>query len=292
MLKYKSKWDYVFEAFNYTILALCGLACLLPFVHVVVSSFTSAHEILAKGFVLFPSEPTLDAYRFIFSTSTIARSISVSIYITIVGTAINMFMSLTMAYALSYDRLVGKKYINALIVFSMLFSGGMIPNYILIKNLGMIDSFNSLLIPGAISAFNLIIIKNFFIQIPKELKESAKIDGANEIQTLWSIILPVSMPTIATFTLFYAVGHWNTFFSAILYLNDPKKWPIQVILRNIVILSQGAVGERGEMDPNVVIPPESIKMAVIVVATIPILCVYPFLQKHFTKGVMVGSVKG
>jgi putative aldouronate transport system permease protein len=157
----------------------------------------------------------------------------------------------------------------------------------------MLNTYWSVLIPGAISAFNLIILKNFFQQLPDGLEESAKIDGCNDLQVLIRIVLPLSLPAMATFTLFYAVGHWNTFFNAVLYLDDSHKWPIQVWLRQIVILSQGGVGDSQNFDENFVPPPaEIIKMAVIVISTVPILLVYPFLQKHFTKGVLLGSVKG
>ncbi|MNY28771.1 L-arabinose transport system permease protein AraQ [compost metagenome] len=188
---------------------------------------------------------------------------------------------------------MGRNTVLNLIIFSMLFGGGLIPTYLVIRELHMLDTFWALMIPGAISAFNLIIVKNFFQELPPELEEAAKIDGCTELGLLWRIVLPLSMPVLATFTLFYAVGHWNNFFSALLYINDPAKWPLQVMLRQIVLLSQAAAGDLNSMDPNFVKPPEqSIKMAVIVVGTIPILFVYPFLQKHFAKGVLIGSVKG
>ena len=281
--------EKVFDLLNYTLLGLFALAAFLPFVYIFISSFTSSAEILQKGFVLIPEHPTLEAYKYIFTTDVFLRSILITVFITVAGTTINIILTSMMAYGLSHEHLMGRKTLMVMIVFTMLFSGGMIPGYLLIKNLRLIDSYAALILPGAISAFNLIIMKNFFQQIPKELAESAKIDGANDLVILWKVILPVSMPILATFSLFYAVGHWNTFMSAILYINDPNKWPIQVLLRNIVILSQTGVGE-GEMD--VYIPPVTIKMAVIIVATLPILMVYPFLQKHFVKGMMLGSIKG
>lgn len=167
----------------------------------------------------------------------------------------------------------------------------MIPAFLLIKALGLLNSFWALLLPGAISVFNLIILKNFFQQLPDGLEESAKIDGANDLVILFRLVLPLSLPAIATFSLFYAVGHWNTFMAAVLYINDSEKWPIQVLLRSIVMLSQGWL-DNPEAAADQAVPPETVKMAVITVATLPILCVYPFLQKHFAKGVMLGSVKG
>lgn len=281
--------EKVFDILNYTLLGFFAIITFLPFVYIFISSFTSSAEILQKGFVLIPEHPTLEAYQYIFTTDVFLRSILITVFITIAGTTINIIMTSMMAYGLSHEHLMGRKTLMVMIVFTMLFSGGMIPSYLLIKNLRLINSYAALILPGAINAFNFIIMKNFFQQIPKELAESAKIDGANDLVILWKVILPVSMPILATFSLFYAVGHWNTFMSAILYINDPAKWPIQVLLRNIVILSQTGVGE-GEMD--VYIPPATIKMAVIVVATLPILMVYPFLQKHFVKGMMLGSIKG
>lgn len=188
---------------------------------------------------------------------------------------------------------MGRNFFMNLIIFSMLFSGGMIPGYLVVKGLGLLNSYAAVILPGAISAFNLIIIKNFFQNLPAGLEEAARIDGCSDFGVFWRIVLPLSKPIIATFGLFYAVGHWNNFFSALLYLNDNKKWPLQVMLREIVILSQFAAGDMSAMDPEFVEPPDqAVKMAVIVVGTVPILCVYPFLQKHFAKGVLLGSIKG
>jgi putative aldouronate transport system permease protein len=198
-----------------------------------------------------------------------------------------------MAYPLARKTLPGRNTFLNMVIFSMLFGGGMIPTYLVIRELNLLDSLWALIIPGAISAFNLIIVKNFFQELPPELEEAARIDGCTELGLLWKIVLPLSKPVLATFTLFYAVGHWNSFFSALLYINNPEKWPLQVMLRQIVMLSQSAAGDMSSMDPNFVKPPDqSIKMAVIVIGTVPILLVYPFLQKHFAKGVMIGSVKG
>jgi len=178
------------------------------------------------------------------------------------------------------------------IIFCMLFSGGMIPTYLLVKSLGMLDTYWALWLPGAISPFNLFIVKNFFQQLPKELEDAAKIDGCSDLGVFIRIVLPLSMPIIATFALFYGVGHWNAFFSALLYINDSSKWPIQVTLRNIVMLSSGIMSNLAQFDPNFVPPQESLKMAVIVISTVPILAVYPFLQKYFVKGILIGSLKG
>lgn len=291
--QYRTAAGVTFDAANYIVLTLFGLAAVLPFIYVIAGSFASDAELTSRAVFFIPKTFTLNAYEFIFSTDTIMRSIGVSVYITVIGTLVNLFFTVTMAYSLAKRGLYGRNLVLNLVIFSMLFGGGMIPTYLVVKELQLLDSLWALMLPGAISAFNLIIVKNFFQEIPKEIEEAGRIDGCSELGLLGRIVLPLSMPVLATFTLFYAVGHWNDFFAALLYINDPEKWPLQVMLRQIVLLSQAAAGDLNSMDPNFVKPPDqSIKMAVIVVGTIPILCVYPFLQKHFAKGVLLGSVKG
>ncbi|GIO61043.1 carbohydrate ABC transporter permease [Paenibacillus cellulositrophicus] len=291
--QYRTAAGATFDVANYIVLTLFGLAAVLPFVYVIAGSFASDAELTQRAVFFIPKTFTLAAYEFIFSTGTIVKSIGVSIYVTVIGTLVNLFFTVTMAYSLAKRGLYGRNLVLNLVIFSMLFGGGMIPTYLVVKELHLLDSLWALMLPGAISAFNLIIVKNFFQEIPKEIEEAGRIDGCSELGLLWRIVLPLSMPVLATFTLFYAVGHWNDFFAALLYINDPEKWPLQVMLRQIVLLSQAAAGDLNSMDPNFVKPPDqSIKMAVIVVGTIPILCVYPFLQKHFAKGVLLGSVKG
>ncbi len=283
----------IFDVSNYIFLGLYGLITLLPFVYVVAGSFTSPQEYITKKIVLFPSQFSLEGYRYIFSTEVLLTSLGVTIFITVAGTAVNLLFTCLMAYPLARRDLDGRKWILLGVVFSMLFSGGMIPTFLVVKSLGMINSYWSLLLPGAISAFNLIVLKNFFQQLPEGLEEAAKIDGCNDLRILWQIVLPLSLPAIATFSLFYAVNHWNSFFQAILYINDNFKWPIQVWLRQIVILSSGGLGDSAVFDSNYIVPPgQIIKMSVIVISTLPILVVYPFLQKHFAKGALIGSVKG
>jgi putative aldouronate transport system permease protein len=293
MVQDRSWGNRIFDIINIIILGLFALVTIIPFLYVIAGSFATQKELLEKGFLLFPTEFSLTAYEFIFSTSTLVRSLLVTIFITLVGTLINITLTCLMAYPLARRDMDYRKPIQLMVIFTMLFSGGMIPTFIVVKELHMIDTYWSLLLPGAISAFNLIIIRSFFQQLPEGLEESAKIDGANDVGILFKIVLPLSLPAIATFSLFYAVGHWNTFFSAVLYINDSTKWPIQVLLRQIVILSQGGgLGDTTAFESDFVPPEQSVKMAVIVVSTLPILLVYPFLQKHFAKGVLLGSVKG
>lgn len=290
---YRTVSGTVFDVMNYFFLGLFAIAAVLPFIYVISGSFATDAELTKRAVFLIPETFSIAAYEFIFSTNTIMKSIGVSMYVTVFGTAVNLFFTVTMAYPLARRGLMGRNTVLNLVVFSMLFGGGMIPTYLVIRELSLLDSYWALILPGAISAFNLIIVKNFFQELPPGLEEAAKIDGCTELGLLWRIVLPLSKPVLATFTLFYAVGHWNDFFAALLYINDPGKWPLQVLLRQIVLLSQAAAGDLNAMDPNFVKPPDqSIKMAVIVVGTVPILLVYPFLQKHFAKGVLIGSIKG
>jgi putative aldouronate transport system permease protein len=286
----KTLGNRLFDIFNYSFLLIFSIACALPFLYVLAVSFTSPAEVARGGIILFPKEWSLASYRYIFSTNTLIRSLMVSIYITVVGTFINLLFTSLMAYPLSKTHIRGRQFILLAVLFTMLFGGGLIPTYFVVKALGLTNTLWALMIPSAISAFNLIVLKNFFQQIPDGLEDSAKIDGCSDLGVLFRIVLPLSMPAMATFALFYAVSHWNQFFSAVMYINDNSKWPIQVLLREIVILAQSRIGDASIDDTE--IQPLTIRMAVIVFATVPILFVYPFLQKHFTKGVLLGSVKG
>lgn len=282
--------NLIFTVVNNSLLVIIALACLLPFVNVIASSFATTQEVVAKKFILFPTTFSLDAYQYILSTPTIFKGLSVSVGVTLVGTLVSMVLTAFMAYALSRQYLIGRGAINFIIVFSMLFSGGMIPTFLVVKSMGLIDSYWSLIIPVAINAFNLIIMRNFFQALPESLEESAKMDGANDFVVFFRIMLPLALPSIATISLFYGVTYWNTYMNAILYINDSTKWPIQILLRQIVIVSSGMQADSGSVD---VIPPaQTIKMAVIVIATVPMLIAYPFVQKHFTKGALLGAVKG
>ena len=271
-------------------MTIFSLLCLVPFINILATSFATPAEITTRTFILFPRTFSLDAYRYILSTPTIFKSIGVSLFVTIVGTFISMVLTSFMAYALSRRYLHGRSFVNFLVVFTMLFSGGMIPTFLVVNNLGLIDSIWSLILPGAVSAYNMIIMRNFFQGIPDSLEESAKMDGCTDLGVFFRIILPLSLPSIATISLFYAVNYWNTYQSAILYINDSSKWPVQVLLRQIVLVSSGLNADASVVD--VVPPAQSVKMAVIIIATLPMLIAYPFVQKYFVKGAMVGSVKG
>ncbi|WP_239615701.1 carbohydrate ABC transporter permease [Cohnella mopanensis] len=281
----------IFSFFIYSILLIFALVSFLPFIHVLGGSFTTSAELAVNKFVIIPKIWSLDAYRFIFSTNTIFRAMLVSVIVTLVGTLFSIFISSMMAYGLSRKDLDGRKVVMFGVVFTMLFNGGLIPTFLVVKELNLIDSYAALILPIAISAFNLIILKNFFQNIPEGLEESAKIDGCNDFGIFFRIVLPLSMPVLATISLFYAVTYWNTYLNAILYLDSSYKWPIQVLLRQIVVLASG-IDHGASLDGEVPPPDQTVKMAVIVVATIPIMIVYPFLQKHFAKGALLGSIKG
>lgn len=290
MIGDKSIPSRLFNIANILILGCIALITILPFVHVFASSFATAGEIAQKKFLLIPTVFTLDAYRFIFSTNTLLSAMGVSIMVTVVGTAWSMFISVLTAYGLSRRDLAGRNGIMFIFVFTMLFSGGMIPGFLVVKETGLLDSFASLIIPVSINVFNMIILKTFFQNLPGGLEESAKIDGSNDFGILFRIIIPCSLPAIATISLFYAVTYWNTYMHAILYISDPNKWPVQVLLRQIVVLA-GGFNFDSNLYTDIPPPSQSVKMAVIVVATIPVLIVYPFLQKHFAKGALLGSIK-
>ncbi len=285
----------MFDVINYLLVTLIAFTTILPFIYIVGASFATEYELTVRPMFLWPQDMSLDAYSYVFSSNKMLSGFGNSVFITVVGTIINLFFTITFAYPLSKTRLRGRNFLLNMVIISMFFSGGMIPGYLLISNwLGMKGSYWAVLLPGAISAYNMMIVKNFFQGLPQELEESAHIDGCNDLRTLVSIVLPLSLPVLATFGLFYAVGHWNAYFGAMIYLSNAReKWPLQLLLREIIIASTMSAGELAEMDPNFVEPPaQSVKMAVIVVSTVPIMCVYPFLQKYFVKGVMVGALKG
>ena len=273
-----------FNVLNGFILLLCMLSCLLPFWYVIISSVSRVEGLRIQGF-------TLDAYRYIFSTRVLPRSLQVSIVTTIIGTFCMLAVTSLMAYSLAEKDLPGRAFFLNLVIFTMLFSGGMIPLFFVVRATRLFNTIWAMIIPNLVSAFNLIVMKNFFQNVPYEMKESARMDGCHELIILVKIILPLSLPALATFGLFYAVGIWNTFMSAVLYIQRADLWPIQVLLRRIVQVSVG-LGDSDLIDANLVALSQNIRMAAILVATIPIMCIYPFLQKHFAKGIMVGSVKG
>jgi len=274
-----------------TVLVILAFIMLFPFVYVIAVSFSSYQDVIGGGLILFPKHPSLEAYRTIFRGGIVTHALLVSIGLTLVGTAVNMVMTVTMAYGLTRS-IPGSRFVLGLVLFTLLFSAGLIPNYLLVKQLGMLNSYTSLILPGAISAFNLVVIRQFFMNLPQELLESARIDGANELWILLRVVLPLSKPVLAVIALFYGVAHWNDFFAATLYLNDADKWPIQLVLRQYVLQGSSLAAFITPDPSQAPPPPQTVQMAVVVVATVPILIVYPFLQRYFTQGVLSGAIKG
>ncbi len=274
------------------VLILIVIIMLFPMINVFATSFSSYRDVLSGDFILFPRHPTLEAYQAIFKGGIVVRALQVSAGLTIFGTFFQMLFTTTLAFGLSRRGVPGTRFVLLLIFGSMLFPPGMIPMYLLVKELGMINTFPSLVAPGLISAFNLIIVRQFFMNIPQELIDSARIDGANEWHLFWNIVMPLSKAVLAVVALFYAVGIWNAWFNAVLYINDTTKWPIQLVLRQYV-LQGSALTNASALTSNQPPPPAATtQMAIVVVATVPILIVYPFLQKYFTKGVLTGAIKG
>ena len=290
-IKRRSVGDIIANAVIYILLTLIAVIMVIPFIYVIAASFATEAEIQTRPIFFIPDSPTLDAYARIFDMNDMGtrvfHSLLISVCVTAIGTFINLFFTTTMAYGLSRSNLIGKKPLLNMVLFTMVFGGGMIPLFLVVKGLGMYDTYSALILPGAISAYNMIIVRNFFMELPRELEEAASIDGCSDIGIFIKIALPLSLPCLATFGLFYAVGHWNNYFGALLYLEDSTKFPFQLVLRNIVMQTAET-----QTDPNALIPEDTLKMAVIVIGTVPILIVYPFLQKHFAAGVMVGAVKG
>lgn len=275
------------------ILALGCAAVVLPFLAVVSTSLASQEEVTANGgFVLLVQDPTLDSYRAILSGGVVTRALAVSIGITIVGTLLSLVCTIALAYALSRPGSLGSRPILLAVLFTMLFSPGMIPMYLVVKQLGLLDNLLALILPVVINAFNVIVMREFFLDIPAELLESARIDGANDLRILARIVLPLSRAVIAVVGLFYAVGYWNAFFSALLYIHSPEKWPLQLVLRTYVVNETPMGVDDVSMGSESLPPQLSIQMAILVISIVPILLVYPFLQRHFTKGLMIGAVKG
>ena len=285
--KIKINWGIVI---NYLLLTILVVICFYPFLNVVAYSFSSNRAVLSGTVTFFPIEMQLDAYKEIVHRGQIWTAMRVTILVTLLGTAIGLILTVFAAYALSKDKLKGRRWISGMILFTMYFNGGIIPTFLVIKNLGMYDQLTSLYIPSAVNVFNFIVMRTFFREIPKSLEEAAYLDGATDVQILFKIVLPLSMPIIATIGLFYAVYYWNDYFNALIYIQSPEKYTLQLRLRSLLFAGElGAAGNEGLAQQ---VMAESLKMACIVVGTVPILAVYPWLQKYFVKGVMLGSVKG
>lgn len=292
----RSKEDLIFDVLNFIILTFCVIAVLYPLYFVIIASISDPSAIYSGEVWLLPKKITFEGYQRIFRDNSIWVGYKNSLIYTVVGTAINIALTLTGAYALSRKDLPGRKFFMLFLTFTLFFSGGLIPTYLVIKDLGMLNSIWAMVIPNAISVINLIIARTFLENtIPDELLEAAVIDGCSDAQFFVKIILPLSKPIIAILVLYYGVGHWNSFFDALIYLRDDSLYPLQIILRNILVQNQVNTTQMAMDAASYAAQQrvaELIKYGVIIVASIPVLTLYPFLQKYFVKGTMIGAVKG
>jgi len=291
----ESRPDRIFSIFNYLLLTVFLLSVLYPLVYIVSASLSNPTAVVAGRVWLWPVEPTLAGYRAIFEYNTIVRGYLNSIFYLVVGTLVNVTMTILAAYPLSRRDLYGQNWVMALFVFTTLFSGGLIPTYLVVRHLGLLNTRWALIIPGALAVWNVIITRTYFqVTIPHTLLEAAQLDGCDDFTFLWKIVLPLSGPIIAVNVLFYALGHWNAFFNALIYLTDERLFPLQLVLREILV--QNKIDPAAMTDPTELLRKQHLrdllKYALIVAASLPPLLLYPFIQRYFVKGVMIGSLKG
>lgn len=287
--------EKIFVLISYILLIVLALVIIVPLLSVVITSFVGSEEIARRGqFILWPETWNPSAYSLLFRTDKIYTGYTNTLFVVTIGTLLSMIFTITLAYPLSKKHLRGRVGILGMIFFTMIFGGGIVPNYILVKELDLLNSRWALIIPYICNSWNILLMRNFFYSIPEALEESATLDGAGQIRILVSIVLPLSLPSVATVTMFYGVAYWNAWFPGVMYLTEARLQPIQNIMRGIIISASGQLEDLGVVMDEIKAVPTShtLKCASIVVSTLPILCVYPFIQKYFIKGVMVGAVKG
>jgi putative aldouronate transport system permease protein len=288
----ESRGDRIFIGFTISVVILVALVCLLPFLYIVAVSFSGKNAVLRGDVFLWPVEFDLKAYKVVFNSSSLIHSMWFTIGLTVVYTLISLFVTVLCAYPLSRSYLVMRKPLMVYVLLTMYFSGGMIPIFLNINDLGLINSPWALILPSCLSIYNMILMRSFFVGMPKELEESAFVDGANDMVVLWRIILPLSKAALATIGLFYAVSRWNGFMDSLLYINDESMYTVQVRLRQLIQASQVTQMMEDVPEFKADLIGETIKSACLVFSMIPIIILYPWLQKYFVKGVMIGSIKG
>lgn len=282
--------ERIFYLADSLLMILLCVIVLVPLIHVLAGSFSNGMKYMShSGMLLWPIEPTLEAYQAVLQNENIWTGYRNTLFIVTVGTALNILFSLVAAYVLSRREYMLKRFFNLLVVFSMYFSGGMIPFFLVVKNYGLYNSMWALIVPNLINVFNLVIVRTAMLGVPDSLEESAQLDGAGHLTILFRIITPLIKSTVAVVCLYYAVAHWNSWFNAMLFVKKREMYPLQLILREILILTDLSSSSTGD---EAFFMSETIQFATIVVATVPVLCIYPFIQKYFVKGVMVGAVKG
>jgi putative aldouronate transport system permease protein len=285
--------ERLFYAVNYLVLTLAGLSCLLPIMNLAALSLSSDTAVISGAVSFWPVDLTFISYSMLLKGSNILKSFMNSVTLTVVGVALSLFFTVLAAYPLSRKAFYARKPLTLAIVFTMLFSGGLIPSYLVIKSLGLINSYGAIWLPALVSVYNMLIMKSYFENLPEELEEAARIDGCGELSFLWKIMLPLSLPMLATIALFYGVSFWNAFMSVLIYINDTEKYNLTVNVQNM-IRSQSLIATLSTLrkEDLEMIAPEGVKSAGIMVMIIPLLVVYPFLQKYFVKGAMIGAIKG
>jgi multiple sugar transport system permease protein/putative aldouronate transport system permease protein len=291
----ESRPDRLFSAINFVLLLVFLIVVLYPLIYILSASFSDPLAVVSGRVWLWPVEPTLRGYTTIFADREVVTGFLNSLFYTVAGTALNVALTLLAAYPLSRRDLFGRNAIMFLFLFTLLFSGGLIPTYLLVKDLGMLNTRWSMIIPTALAVWNVIITRTYFqVTIPDELLEAAQLDGANDYTFFFRVVLPLSTPIIAVNALFYAVAHWNAFFDALIYLTDKSLFPLQLVLREILVQNQVDLSMVGDIEDMIARQnlADLLKYSLIVVATVPLLCIYPFVQKHFVKGIMLGSLKG
>ena len=291
----QSRSDRIFDVVNGLLLALILLTIVYPLWFVIIASVSDPAKVLGGQVLLWPRSFSLEAYRMVFRDSMIMTGYRNTLFYTVTGTAINLVMTILAAYPLSRKDWVGRGFFMAMLMFTMFFSGGIIPTYLMMNSLGMINTVWAMILPGAVSVYNTIIMRTFFVNsIPPELQEAAQVDGCSNTRLLLQIVLPLSKQILAVMVLFYGVAHWNAFFNALIYLTESRRYPLQLVLRSILIQNTASQDMLGDLDTlgSRVMMAETIKYALIIVSTLPMMILYPFLQKFFEKGVMVGAVKG
>lgn len=287
----KSTGEHIFDLANIILLALACLTVIIPIAHVVASSFSSTNALIHAEVGLWPVGFNTDNYKVVLQNERFWRAFGNTLIIVIGGTLINMFLTVLTAYPLSKMYFRGRKWFMLIIVFTMIFYAPMIPSYLIVKNLGLINTLWALILPAALSAFNLLICLTFFRSLPEELFEAARVDGMSEFNMVWKIAVPLSKPIMVTLILFYAVGHWNNYYAALLFVTKPELQPLQLYLYTVVAKSNVNEMMAQITETTSDLSPQGVQMATVLVATVPVLLIYPFIQKHFIKGALIGSIK-
>lgn len=288
-----SPGEKIFYLCNYILLSIAALSCLLPLLNIVAMSFSGKIAIMSGKVGIWPINFNMESYKVLFNGSPIVQAFMNSVMLTVVGIALCMVFTILAAYPLSRKRFYLRKPLTLAIVFTMLFGGGIIPNYLLINSLGLVNSYWALWLPALVSPFNMLIMKNYFESLPEEMEEAARIDGCGETSFITKIVLPLSLPMLATISLFYGVNFWNSFFQVLIYINDTNQYNLTVLVQQM-IRSTSILQEFTNVQPDEMnlFPPEGVKSAGVVIMLMPMLIVYPFIQKYFVKGVMIGAIKG